>query len=73
VIEGLGPWTGGITPVKQEQPRGQFRVTVWFEGIAVGHRNFVFETLADGWAEKMRKQYKEQKALGVFVKKERTP
>lgn len=64
-----------ITPadyVRHEPKRtlGRWRVTVWDKGRRVVFKDFVYEALADGWAEKIRKDYKDTGALGVFVKKE---
>lgn len=74
MIDGFVP----LTPEKFEEIKhkalsrygGPWRVTVWRNGKAVAHKDFMYETLADAWAQKTRDAAKILKETGIFVKKE---
>lgn len=71
----------GFVPITPDQFRemsqkalsrhgGPWRVTVWKNGKAITYKDFIYETLADAWAQKTRDAAKVLKETGIFVKKE---
>lgn len=66
--ESLGPWTGG-THAKEHSGRPFWRITLWKGGVVQRRRDFLYEPLATGWAEKVRKELRAARDFATFVKK----
>lgn len=63
----LGPWTGE-THTGEHNGRPFWRISVWKGGVEQRRKDFLYEPLATGWAEKHRVELKADKEF-AFVRK----